>query len=110
MCVSLGNHTETVDDVAQSAAAFVGPDFVLAWVTARPYFEVIPKGSSDVGNMLVSVLSSSLPRSVGVWNSDRVFNLRFLAAFFISFCIVGLRAWPETFCQDGVCVLMSKET
>lgn len=110
MHVSLGNHTETVDDVAQSAAAFAGPDFVLVWATAWPCFEVIQKGSIDVGNILVSVLSSSPPRSVGVWNSARVFNVRFLTAFFISFCVMGLCAWPKAFCQDADCVLMSKET
>jgi len=38
VCVSFGNHTERVDDVAQSSSAgFVGPDFVLGVVSVWPY-------------------------------------------------------------------------
>lgn len=51
---------------------------------------MIQKGSSDVGNILISALSSFLPRSIGIWNSDRTFNHLFLVAFIVSVDVVCL--------------------
>lgn len=88
MCVSLGNHTEMVDEVAQSSSAgFVGPNFVLALITVWPYFEVVQKGSSDAGSILVSALSSFPPRSIGVRNSNRVFNHLSVSNSLLRFCL-----------------------
>lgn len=93
MCVSLGNRTRAVHDIAQSGAlGFVGPNFPLPLVTAGPYFEAVLRGSSDVGNILVAALSSFPPRSIGVWNSDCVFGHLSISSSFLCFCCGHVRS------------------